>query len=126
MAYSLHIERLGSNITLDEWITAASAMDSLRPRATGYTAVNPNTGERIEIDQSNGDLEIALPQSRLARVLGKAKEWEPAFFFSQGRASFHPPDNIASASNPMCMVASQLAKALNARIIGDEGEEYVW
>jgi hypothetical protein len=126
MAYSLHIERPDSSISLDEWLTAASAIDSLRPRATGYTAVNPGTGERIEIGQSTGDLEIALPQSPLARVLGKAKKWEPAFFFSQGRASFPPPDNIDSATDPVRMAAATLAKALNASIIGDEGEEYAW
>jgi hypothetical protein len=116
MAYSLHIERPGSNIPLEEWLAAASTIDVLRLRTTGYIVVNPNTGERIEIDQSTGDLEM----------LDKAKEWEPVFFFSQGRATFQPPSNIDSAADPVRLVAAMLAKALNACIVGDDGEEYAW
>ena len=126
MAYSLHIERPGSTISLDEWLAAASTIASLRPRATGYIAVNPSTGERIELGQSTGDLEIALPQGLFSRVLGKAKEWEPAFFYSRGRVSFPPPDNIDSTTDPVRMAAATLAKTLNASIVGDDGEEYAW
>lgn len=126
MVYSLHIERADSSIPLDEWLAAASAINCLRPRETGYTAANPSSGDRIEVCKSIGDLEIVLPQSTLARVLGKSKEWQPAFFFSQGRATVPPPQNIDCATDPIRTAASALARALNARIIGDEGEEYAW
>lgn len=125
LAYWLHIERPDSRISLDEWLTAASALEVLRPRAAGYNAANPRTGERIELGQSEGDLEIALPQSLFACVRGKRKEWEPAFFFSRGRASFRPPD-IDSPTDPIRVAAAALAEALNAGIVGDEGEEYAW
>lgn len=126
MAYSLHIERAGSSISLDEWLAAAAEIDSLRPRSNGYTAVNPSTGENIEIGRSPGDLEIALQQGLFARTLGKAKEWQPAFFFSQGRATFPPPDNIDSAQDPVRSAAAALARALGASIVGDDGEGYTW
>ena len=126
MAYSLHIERPGATISLEEWIAAASAIASLRPRTSGYTAVNPKTGEIIELDQSSGDLEIALPQGFIARTIGKAKEWEPAFSFSQGRGTFPAPDSIESPQDALRVAAASLAKSLGASIVGDDGEEYQW
>ncbi|MFC4728022.1 hypothetical protein [Coralloluteibacterium thermophilus] len=126
MAYSLHIERTSSNISLEDWLTAASTIGALRLRTTAYATVNPSTGEIIEIDRSPGDLEIALPQSFLSRALGKERQWEPAFFFSQGRASFRSPDNSYSAHDPIRKAAAALAKELGAAIVGDEGEEYAW
>ena len=126
MAYSLHIERPGSSISLEEWLTAASPIESLRPRASGYTAVNPKTGATIQIGESSGDLEIALPQSFVARILGKAKDWEPAFFFSQGRATFRAPDDMDSPEDALRIAAAALARSLGASIVGDNGETYQW
>ena len=125
MAYSLHIERPGSEISLDEWLAAASPLDFLRPRETPYTAANPRTGAKIGFPRSSGDLEVALPLSLFARVRGQRREWEPAFFFSRGRASFHP-SNIDSPTDPVRVAAAALARALKATIVGDEGEEYSW
>lgn len=125
MAYSLHIERPGAEISLDEWLAVASGLDLVRPRESGYTTANPRTGEKIALTQSSGDLEVALPQDLLARLLGKPREWGPAFFFSHGRASFSPPD-IDSPTDPVRVAAAALAEALNATIVGDEGEEYAW
>lgn len=125
MSYSLYIERASSDISLEEWLTAAAGIANLRQRGKAYTAANAGTGESIELASSPGDLEIAAPQSFVTRMFGRRADWEPAFFFSGGRASFRPQE-IDSPHDPLRKAAAKLAQALGASIVGDEGEQYAW
>ncbi|MES9993414.1 MAG: hypothetical protein ABW098_15800 [Candidatus Thiodiazotropha sp.] len=126
MAYSLHIERTDSEITLDEWLSAVAVIQGVRPRSSDYVAVNPSTGEKIVMERSNGDLEIARTTKNWGGLLGEREVWEPAFFFSNGRGSFPASFDLDNIDEPVRVVAIKLAQALNAQIVGDEGEEYQW
>jgi hypothetical protein len=126
MTYSLHIERTDSEITLDEWLSAAATIQGIRPRSSDYIAVNPSTGEKINIQRSDGDLEVIRMTKRWGGLLGKREAWEPAFFFSNGRASFPASPELDNIEEPVRVAATELAKVLRAKIIGDDGEEYIW
>jgi hypothetical protein len=126
MGYSLHIERTDSEISVQEWLAAASEIESLRPRTAEYLAVNPASRTEIRISNSGGDLEIKRRLKRCIGLFGKTEEWEPAFYFSSGRGSFPAPAEIDNADDPMRAAAATLAKRLGAKIVGDEGEEYLW
>lgn len=126
MSYSLHIERSGSEISLEEWLAAAATLKNVRQRKDQFSVENPVYGDIIKVNNSPGDLEIIWHRRLLDCILGKKVEWRYAFFFNHGRASFFPPDDINSPKDPVRNVATQLARILNANIVGDDGEEYRW
>jgi len=108
MSYSLHIER-SSPISLEEWLGDASKITTLRLQ-TGLVDSTRTTRDRSA--PATGDLEMIGPSGR----------WEPAFHFSEGRGSFS-----ARGSNALLReAATNLASALGASIIGDDGERYSW
>lgn len=126
MSYSLHIERSGSEISLEEWLAAAATLKNVRQRKIQFITENPVHGDIIKVKNFPGDLEVVWPRSFLDHIFGKNLGWRPAFFFNHGSASFLPPEDIDSPEDPVRNVATQLARILNASIIGDDGEEYKW
>lgn len=125
MGYSLHIEVDGSEIELETWISVIESIENARVQTEGAKAVNPHTGEEIIIESRPGDVEVLCIQKGLFGF-GKKSSWEPCFWFSHGKASFHATEDIESPSNPVHRVAVEAAKALSAKIVGDEGEVYSW
>jgi len=108
MSYALHIERT-SPIPLEEWLRAASKITSLRAQA-GRAGSSPDAASGSAT--MPGDLEITGPDGR----------WKPAFHFADGRGSFSARGCDAS----LRAAATQLACALGAGIVGDDGERYSW
>jgi hypothetical protein len=124
MAYELHIERPGREITLEEWRGAVARTSGVRLAEGDAVGVNPTTNEEIRIRGSGGDVEVLFSRGGLLGF-GAQEEWVRVFRFVRGRASFKPGDTTSPA-DPVRKSAAQLAKALGALIVGDEGEEYKW
>lgn len=121
MGYSIHIERQAASgervpIVLAEWTAAVAAVAGLRLRQDDTHAVNPQTGERLTIANSGGDVDIADPDSG---------EWLPAFFWSpRGSASFTAFEDADPMDAAVRAAARALAQRLGAVLLGDEGEGY--
>ena len=125
MAYGLHIERHEREISLEEWLSALESVEGVREKTDDTVAINPKTGEEIRIGRNDGDAEILITTGGFLGF-GRREEWCPAFQFFNGKASFKATKDIESPKNPVRTAAAQLATALSAKIIGDEGEEYDW
>ncbi len=102
--YSLLIER-EQKISELEWLTICEKDNSLTVQDT-FVTKNPKTGELIEIDTPHSCVWITP-------VLKK----KFYFTFSNGTVSF-------SYDKATVKKAKKIAALLNAKIIGDEGEEY--
>ncbi|MEO1201446.1 MAG: hypothetical protein AAFX10_01980 [Pseudomonadota bacterium] len=125
MAYGLHIERQSGGVPLEEWLSALESVDDVRQRFTDTVAINPETGEEIRIARNDGDAEVLFREGGFLG-LGRREEWHLVFSFFNERVSFKAAQDIESPRNPVRRVAAQLAAALNATVVGDEGETYDW
>lgn len=125
MSYSLHIEKQGSEIELQEWISAIESISNARLQSENLSADNPKTGEKVLLCKGQGNVEVKFTKKSLFGFSEKSS-WEPCFRFSNGRASFNASEGIESSTNPVHQVAVAAAKALSAQIVGDEGEVYEW
>lgn len=102
-----------ARISLDELLAAVDGIDGLRhTEHEAMTGVNPRTGERIIMKLGPGAFEVFID--------GK---WTYGFGWHKGTLTWRAWHDIG-ADDPMGCLMSQLARALNARIFGDEGEEY--
>jgi len=126
MGYSLHIERENKPISIEEWKKAVSEISLARIQESNNIAVNPSTGEKIELPVNEGDVEILFKVKGLKKLFGKKPSWEPSISFFDGKAIFNASEDIENITNPTHQVAADLANKLNAVIRGDEGEEYKW
>ena len=125
MAYALHIEKEDSEISLAEWLSAVRTIDGARINFEDVKAVNLSTGEEIVISSNPGDVEVLFVSGGFLGFCKKSS-WEPCIRFSNGRASFNASENIESPHNSVHKVVSKAAKLLSAKIVGDEGELYMW
>jgi len=113
MSYELHIER-ECGISIDSWKRAVASIPGVRLDRDPWTTENPATGESITIQGRDGDAAVVI-----------AGKWVKVFGFHAGTVSFNartvafddPDDSVAQA-------VTALARALEAKIVGDEGEEY--
>lgn len=126
MAYALHIERPHSELTLDEWVAAVKRQNELKLLAEEKVEMqNPKTKEAISISTGPGDVAV-LFQPKGFLGFGLTKEWSTSIRFSKGKATFSATRDIELPTNPLRIAVSKLAKDLNAKIVGDEGEIYDW
>ncbi len=113
MVYELHIER-NPQITADEWLNVVETTDDVKIDASDDVAITPLTGKEIRIPGSPETAAVWFSDS---------EEWFKIFRFRRGRILF----NAKAWDNPNLPVrekAFELARKLNAEIIGDEGEKY--
>ena len=121
MAYEIHIRRLDAEgnslpISLDEWHAAIDAVASVR-RASGDTIIqNPTTGEVIGIRNSGGDAEVF---DQMQQSWNRSLYWTRA-----GEISFRAPDGFDEPNHHLRKVVHDLAHALGAITMGDDGETY--
>ena len=125
MAYGLHIKRHEREISLEEWLSALESVAGVRQKTEDTVAINPKTGEEIRIGRNDGDAEVLFTTSGFLGF-GRREEWCPACQFFNGRASFKATRDSESPKSPVRRAAAQLAAALDAKIVGDEGELYDW
>jgi len=121
MAYSIHIERRTpdgqrSPIELSEWRAVVARTDGVRLVEGNFQATNPRTYEIITLRNDGGDAEIFSATDA---------RWQPGFSWSRsGRISFPAPRDFEEPTSAVRRLALELARDLDARLVGDEGEVY--
>jgi hypothetical protein len=122
MAYEIHIERVndtgesaGEPITLSEWKAAVENQENIRLTSDDVVATNPATGEVIRIPNSDGDAEVFFPEE---------SKWYRVYRWRKGRITFKGLPSFDNPNDTLRQATRLLAKSLEARIVGDEGEFY--
>lgn len=122
MAYMIRITRNtegeadGTTITLAEWIDAVNRIAHVRLAEGDYSVTLPETGQVFTLRNTGGDAELYFPQ---------ANAWRRVFRWDEDDISFVGTEEFASdAACQLRLIARQLAEALEASVVGDEGEVY--
>ena len=122
MAYTIRITRNteggegGGAITLAEWIDAVDSLAHVRLADGDYAVTLPETGQVFTLRNTGGDAELFFPH---------ADSWRRVFRWDDAEISFVGTEDFASnAACQLRCIARQLAEALHASVIGDEGEPY--
>lgn len=116
MAYMIRIARDAGAITLAEWIAAVVALEHTRLAEGDYSVTLPETGQVFTLRNNGGDAELFHPQ---------ANAWRRVFRWDEAEVSFVGADEFRTdAACHLRAIARQLAEALQASVIGDEGETY--
>jgi len=99
-----------------EWHAAVMRTDGVRLVEGSFQATNPKTHEVITLPIDGGDTEVFSATDA---------RWEPGFSWSpSGRISFRAPRDFSQPTSAMRRLALQLARGLDALLVGDEGEVY--
>ncbi len=123
MSYELHIERgrdpvtpRAAPIASAEWLSADACIEGLRIAIGPARATNPSTGAVITIAGSGADVEVFFPGT---------KSWVRVFrFTTRGTVAFTFTGAFDEPGDPVSRAARALAAALQASIVGDDGELY--
>jgi hypothetical protein len=120
MGYDIHIRRRGagppdSHIALSEWRAVVECTGGVRMAEGDYQITNPVTGERIRIRNRGGDAEVFFPDEAA---------WRRVFHWFDGRISFRAGLDFEVPTSLMRRLAGELARELDAQLVGDEGEIY--
>jgi hypothetical protein len=119
MSYSIFIERHDASgaripITEIEWIDAVRSSDGVRLRTSDVSARNPKTGDLITIQGSGCDADF------FDQTTG---DWLPTFFWSsRGKIQFNATEEFEEPGSALRTTAVGLSAALNASLVGEEGE----
>lgn len=115
MGYDFHIRRRrGELISEDDWRRAVEETRGVRlVQSDVIETKNPRTGERISVKGSLLDAEVWDADE---------EEWLRVFSFSEGEVDFRGVPWYAH--EPVARAARKLSKALEAKVVGDEGEIY--
>ena len=106
MGYGVHIKRHGSSIPQEEWLAVLGRDPEMRHEGK-FERTNPQTGEAIRISAPG-----------LAAWLSHPAGKPVLFDLSRGRVSVANPDE------PTLAKMISIARLLEARVVGDEGETY--
>ena len=117
MSMSLVVERRSANarpstISLEEWKQVVEQYADLRLRSEPYVAVNPKTGERIQMPAGQADAEI--------QVQGR---WVPFLRFSRGALTTRYRREFDDPTDPIRARIALVARQLGAVIGTDAGDE---
>jgi hypothetical protein len=118
VAYHLHIRRVTPEgdslpVALAEWHAAVAKTKGVRLAEGPLKITNPKTGEIISIGNSGGDAEV---------LFFKEQQWLRVFYWSPDGIYFAPGRNFGDL--PFRHIVLELARHLNASVVGDEGEMY--
>jgi len=121
MAYAIHITRRAPDtqilpIALSEWREAVQQTAGVRMADGDFETTNPKTGETIRFRNAGADAEV---------FFSATGNWLRVFCWSpSGRVSFNAPRDFDLPTSGIRRLAAELACALCASLIGDEGEIY--
>jgi len=117
MGYELHIVRndewwdddAGGGILFEEWSSLVDADDSMR--MDGFAEVTSSDGGKLRVENEG----LTVWTGYQGNIEGGNQAW---FDFRNGRIVFKNPDQ------EILKKMLEIAGTLNAKIVGDEGEEY--
>jgi hypothetical protein len=113
MAYTIRITR-ATPIAMAEWKAVVSSRDDVRLQERPTTIRNPQTGEGIKLGRAEGDVEVRVGDG-----------WQACFLWrDRGEVTFAAPPDFDDVDSAVRMTARELARALAAHLVGEEGEEY--
>jgi hypothetical protein len=120
VGYSIRITR-EPWLTFDEWKRAIRGRSDVRLQDAPASARNPTTGVVISIGHRDGDAEVLIDGN-----------WTPCFWWRDGdpaddspsSALFNAPSDFDAPGSRVRSIARELAKSLNARLVGEDGEEH--
>ncbi|KNC68424.1 hypothetical protein [Pseudoalteromonas ardens] len=124
MAYELMIWK-DEGITLEDWLEAVDKCELTKPDTAGIELRNPSNGEKVSIQGAHGDVAVKFTEKGFLGLLNKTS-WHTSFFFRHSYGAFVYTDSLELPENPVRIAAVKLAKLLDAKIIGEEDEEYHW
>ena len=121
MAYAIHIKRRAPDaqslpLELSEWRAAVARTDGVRMAEGDHRITNPKTGEIIQLRNNGGDAEVFFAGDASWR---RVFRWSPP-----DRISFVAPRDFETPTSAIRRLALQLARDLDAVLVGDEGEIY--
>ncbi len=115
MSIGLIVERRGEateRISVDEWKQFVSSRDDVRLRTEPYVAVNPLTSQRISIPLGEADSEILV-----------SGEWLPFLRYKRGKLITEYQEEFDDPSNEIRIMIAYAARAFQAVIGTDLGDE---
>ena len=121
MAYEIHIARRAPEgqilpIALSEWRAVVQQTQNVRMAEGDLEITNPKTAEIIRLRNAGGDAEAFFPaKAKWLRMF----RWSPS-----GRISFRAPPDFYLPNSGIRRLVAELAHALGASLVGDEGEIY--
>ena len=121
MGYDLYISR-STPIDLDEWKDAVHRAQKVRLKADDSHEITTPGGDVISFGSRPGDAEVLLPSP----IEGEESEWVPVLFWFDGKVRFRSEFALHDSNDAFRRIASDLAQDLEARIVGEEDEEYSW
>lgn len=110
--------------TMEQWKSAINQLDCAKFDHTSSTRFNPETNEKIMIESNKGDVAIKYT---ISKTLGfrKQTKWVKSIFYNEANISFSlGSDEKFNKQLKKCITL--IADKLDAKIIGEEGEEYNW
>lgn len=112
MGVTIIFERApGATISVNEWILVVSSDSGLRINQSPYLAVNPKSGERIEIPVGPADSEIFVED-----------QWEPFLRWQTGVLVGDYGIEFEAKDNPRRTKVSEIAKKLRAIVRFDDDD----
>jgi hypothetical protein len=114
MGYSIHIER-DSPIALSDWCAAVQRTAGVRLADGDLEIADPRAGKIIRLPNLGGDAEMFFPAEA---------RWQRVFYWRSGRISFKASFDFVEPGSDIRRLAAELARALGASLVGDEGEIY--
>ena len=116
MGYQVFLERKdGAPIPLVDWQTAVVRSDDLRIAVDEQVVTNTHSSGHFTRKPAPGDAELWLAEPQL---------WVPVFRYEDGRVSSFTPPDFDDPQSPFREILRALARVLEARIVGEEGEVY--
>lgn len=108
-------QRTGRYIAFEEWTKLVDSDLSLRIRAEPDVAVNPATGARIVTQAGEADSEVEI-----------GGEWMPFLRYRRGELRIGFTEALLNPRDPVRYKIAAVAKALDALITHDAGDELLW
>jgi hypothetical protein len=122
MSYLVYIQRIASDITLEEWLLAAARIEGVRQHSGPSHILDPLTKKRVPITYSGGELDLLLPNGEWSLELNyrHPERWSP------GLGVFELKDGHEDPADAVRIVVAKMARILEAEIVGSLGEEFDW
>lgn len=114
------IERKDRKITFSEWIEAIYKVQEVKFSGNPEIFKNPETGDIITIGGNPNIVAVNFSNTQ------SKEEWRTCIYFKDGSVMFDAINYIEDIDNRLKLAISNIAKELDANIVGYGGEVYDW